>query len=312
MVRFGCRLSSRMALTTILVATALGTALGTASPVRADDPPFVGWTQATPPLADAYRPSSADECAAGRPSCVQTTIRRMSRRFAPLAEACNHNAVFSLAYLRTTQEYARAAADPTFFQDVRFVNHEDAVFTKYYFSAYDAWAANRRAYVPVAWRIAFDAAATRQASGSGDLMLGMSAHVNRDLPFVLAAIGLVRPDGVSRKPDHDKVNVFLNRVVQPLIDEEAARFDPAMDDANTPYGLSYTALMQVLVTWRETAWRNAERLVNAPDKAARNRVAQQIEDYAATTARSLLADFQYTPPVTTTVARDHFCSIHHG
>jgi hypothetical protein len=36
-------------------------------------------------------------------------------------------------------------------------------------------------------------------TGSGDLLLGISAHVNRDLPFVLASLGLVAPDGTSRK-----------------------------------------------------------------------------------------------------------------
>ena len=65
---------------------------------------------------------------------------------------------------------------------------------------------------------------------SGDLLLGMNAHVNRDLPFALYSIGLVTPKGSSRKPDHDKVNVFLNSVVEPLFEEAAARYDPTVDD----------------------------------------------------------------------------------
>lgn len=297
-----------------LFGVAAGAALlmGVPATAQAADPPFVGWSALLPPGADAYQPTSGDQCVAGRPGCVENTIRKMSRRLKPLAASCDHNAVFELAYLRTTETYRKVAAQPGFFADARFVNHEDAVFANYYYTAYDSWAAGKRQNVPQAWRIALDAAAAHAVSGSGDLMLGMNAHVNADLPFVLAAIGLVAPDGSSRKPDHDKVNVFLNQVVQPLIDEEAARFDPAMDDAKGPYGLSYTALMQVLIGWRETAWRNAERLVNAPDAAAREQVARGIQDYAAATARSLVPEFAYAPPVTDSTARDQFCAAHHG
>src|SRR5205814_10093670 len=121
-----------------------------------------------------------------------------------------------------------------FFIHTTYVDHEAAVFAKCYIDAYDNWASGARSSVPQAWLIAFDAAANRQVSGSGDLFLGMSAHVNRDLPYVLASIGLTFPDGASRKADHDKVNQFLNAVLDPLLGEEAARFDASVDDARDP------------------------------------------------------------------------------
>jgi hypothetical protein len=276
------------------------------------DPVFIGWSQTLPASAYDYEPSSEDACKAGKPACVEATLKRMQRQASSTAAACDHRAVFSLAYYRTTQAYARVAADPDFLEDARFVNHEDAVFAAFYFDAYDNWSAGKHARVPAAWRIAFDAAEDRSVSGSGDLMLGMSAHVNRDLPFVLAGIGLVRPDGTSRKADHDKINEMLNTVVAPLIAEEARRFDASMDDTATPYGLSYTAMMQALVSWRENAWRNAERLAAAPDKASRQAVAQQIEDYAATVGRGLVANYAYRAPVTTGADRDSYCAARRG
>lgn len=143
-------------------------------------------------------------------------------------------------------------------------------------------------------------------TGSGNLLLGINAHINRDLPYVLAGIGLVTPEGDSRKPDHDKVNVFLNRVTEPLLAEASRRFDPTMDDMQTPYGLSYTALMQLIVTWRETAWRNAERLVSAPNAAARQAVADDIEAYAATNARTYRTQYAYGP-LGSSAERDAYC-----
>jgi hypothetical protein len=302
------RLATRT-LATLAVASILAVPL----PAAADgDPIFLGWSSLLPPLDRVYTPDQATDCRHGAPGCVVATLAEMSRRFGPLATSCDHNAVFSLAYLRTTQRYQQAAAEPRFFADTPWVNHEDAVFGDYYFQAYDDWAAGNRTAVPKAWVIAFDAARGRTVSGSGDLVLGMNAHVNRDLPYVLASLGLVAPDGTSRKADHDQVNVFLNQVVAPLLQEESNRFDPTVDDTNTPYGLSDTALFQLLEGWRETAWRNAERLVAAPDEATRALVSADIEQYAARQASLLRTQYAYVPPLTTTQPRDAYCAVHHG
>src|SRR5215211_2759393 len=143
---------------------ALVVLLFVAAPVaaRAEDPPFVGWTALLPGLTTEYEPSSDNDCAAGRTHCVDAVIREMQRRFDPLAKACDHDAIFSLTYLRTTEEYGRTIADPTFFEDTPFVNHEDAVFARFYFDAYDAWHGDDPAAAPPAWRIAFAAARDRE------------------------------------------------------------------------------------------------------------------------------------------------------
>src|SRR4029450_13690418 len=109
-----------------------------------------------------------------------------------------------------------------------------------------------------------------------------AAHINRDLPFVLAEIGLIKPDGSSRKPDHDKVNVFLNRVTEPLLAEIARRFDPSVSSNDVPgTQVDATALFQLGAAWREQAWRNAERLAGAGSALSRNVIVQEIETAAA-------------------------------
>jgi hypothetical protein len=295
-----------------LVALSAAVVLAIPCTARADDPLFVGWSAALPSLTWTYQPSSADECTAGRLTCVDKTIREMQRRYDPLASSCAHAAVFGLAYLRTTQTYRDTAARPGFYDDPGFVNHEDSAFAALYFSAVDQWRAGRLSQVPLAWRIAFRADELREVSGTGDLLLGMNAHVNRDLPFVLAKIGLVTPDGSSRKPDHDKVDAMLNEVIQPLVEEEARRYDPGILTARTPYGIGYTGLMQPLVAWREEAWRQAERLVSAPTTAARDAVAQEIEDNAALTAHTIVTATRYLPPLSSTTVRDEYCSARTG
>ena len=279
--------------------------------VRADDPPYVGWPQLLPGLTTAFDPSSENDCTAGRIRCVDAVIREMQRRFEPLAASCDHDSIFALSYLRTTQEYRRTIEDPTFFEDTAFVNHEDVVFARLYFDAFDAWHGGRQADVPPAWAIAFRAAEERAVTASGNLLLGINAHVQRDLPIALAAIGLVKPDGSTRKRDHDRVNEILNRISDDLYAEIARRFDPTIDDADVPGTADDLLVFQIIPSWREIAWRNAERLASAPTAAERARVTESIETYAASQAQSIRLAAAYAP-LDSSAARDAYCALNHG
>src|SRR5215216_6864682 len=156
----------RPSLPSLLLISLVLLSAGTA---RAEDPPYVGWTALLPGLTTEFDASSENDCTAGRTRCVDAVIREMQRRFDPLAQSCDHDSIFALAYLRTTEEYRRTIGDPTFFEDTAFVNHEDAVFAHLYFDAFDAWHNGRREAVPRAWAIAFQAAADRAMPASGNL-----------------------------------------------------------------------------------------------------------------------------------------------
>ena len=56
-----------------------------------------------------------------------------------------------------------------------------------------------------------------------------------------------------------------------------------------------TGILQLLVGWREQAWRNAERIANAPDEAARQQVIASIEQQAAIEAWAIVAATSYSP-----------------
>ena len=269
------------------------------------DPWFVGWSELLPSAYMGVNTASADLCIAGRIQCVDRVARRLEQQVAGLG--CDHNAVFSLAYARTSQKVAAVErGDPAFFSDNPWLNHYDAVFADFYFTAWNAWQTSGSA--PPAWQIAFRTADRREASAAGNLLLGMSAHVNRDLPFTLYAIGLVAPDGSSRKRDHDRVNRILNTVVSPLLDEIAARYDPSVRVVPGLGSLGDFLQFQALPAWREQAWRNAELLASAPTPAARAAIAAGIEQAAAAEATALLTLTHYLPPITTSASRDAYCS----
>ena len=283
----------------------IATLLVAAPAAQAQDPPFVGWPSLLPSLAPGFTPNTFDVCVDGSPACVTETIAEMERRLAVLDAACDHRALFLRNYLTVTQHYA--ALPPGFLEDPRYFAQEDAVFAKLYFDAFDAHAAGRRADVPPAWQVAFDAARDKQVEGAGDLLLGINAHVQRDMPFMLAGLGLAFPDGRSRKTDHDRFNIALNASYDDVYRRATAMDDPRLALYNPPGSLDEFAFFQMVAAWREGVWRNAERLVRARTAQERAAVAQSIEQQALLSARVIEGMFRYRPPLTSVAPRTAHC-----
>ena len=273
---------------------------------------YIPWSAYLGGWTDEHVPTSANDCVAGRPACVGQTLHELNRILTETGKGCSEHAVFGLAYTRITQTYAWSRDVPGYYDDVPFANHQDAVFAKYYTDAWTNWRHGNRAAVPQAWLTAFDASAAGTVTGTGDLLLAMNAHISRDLPFVLASVGLVAPDGSSRKPDFDKVEDFLAKASEPMLAEAAQRFDPSMDDSHDALDASYSLVMQLISAGRENAWRNAEALVSAPTASARALVEAKIERDADALAQSILVAERSVPLLSSSTAtRDSYCAAHH-
>jgi hypothetical protein len=303
------RARSKRAVLTGAVAAAMAAALAAGgAPATAATQPNVAWSTYLAGWTDEFIPTSENDCVAGRDNCLKATLKELAKIADDTAKSCSHDAVFSRAYLRMTQTYGWSRDIPGYYEDVPFANHQDAVFAKYYTDAYYAYKSGGS--VPQAWRIAFDASRDKRVSGSGSLLLGMNAHINRDLPFVLAGVGLVAPDGSSRKPDYLAVEKWLYTATEPLLAEAAARFDPTADDATDPLGLSTLTTFQMVSAWREEAWRKAEALVSAPTPEARALVAAYIEAASTNEAKTLLSTYSLTAPLSSSAPRDEWCAAH--
>jgi hypothetical protein len=218
------------------------------------------------PAAAAGRPGDptrSDACRRGAPACVDRVIAEMERRWRPLDRACDHRAPFALLYLRTTQEFKRSLRTLRYRRPGAVVR-EDAAFARRYFEAFDAYEAGRS--VPAAWRVAFDAAAAHTQTSAGDTLLGVNAHINRDLPIVLR--DLQRTGHPITRRDHFLVDEVLRRV--DALAEVARRYDPAppADPA---------VAVRLVVGWRASAWTTYERLRGAPTRAAREGVRAGVE-----------------------------------
>ena len=244
------------------------------------------WPQLLPPGASPtdVQPGPVRGCRKARLSCVDRVIRRLTRLRNRLG--CDHRAVFANTYLLLTKEIRKTIKRrPRYYEDKRWLIYLDVTFANYYFANF-----RRGAKPPEAWRIAFDTAAHGDQNAAQDMLLGINAHVQRDMPYVMASVGLRFPDGRSRKPDHDRGNAILAASYERIVRDTERRYDPFIALSNssaTP--LDDFAGLEMVKGWREGVWRNAERLMNARTPAELQLVQMSIEQNAAAWARSIAA-----------------------
>jgi hypothetical protein len=245
------------------------------------------WPELLPPLpgGSEVQPGPLPRCERATMRCIEDTIalmRRLERRL-----GCDHRAVFATTYRMLTEEIRDAIRrDPGFFDDLEWLIYEDVIFADLWFKVIEDRDAGRP--IPEAWRVAFDTAARGNQNAAQDLLLGINAHVQRDMPYVLAAVGQRTPEGRTRKPDHDRVNLVLERAYEPIVREIERRYDPFVGTTNsrlTP--VDNVGGLEVVKGWREGVWRHAERLLAARSESERRLVETSIEQNAAKWARTI-------------------------
>jgi hypothetical protein len=205
------------------------------------------------------------------------------------ALGCDHRAIFTTTYLELTKGLRDALlADPKMLRWPRFFFREDALFANVYFRSLRRWQQGQE--VPEAWRIAFETARDGEVMGAQDMLLGINAHVQNDMPFVLAQLGLRDRKGRARKPDHDLTNAVLASSYEDVVTAVRERYDESMGVTNPPgVPADDVAGLEMVRKWREDVWRNAEKLVNAKSGEERDRIAEEIHANAADWAQGIAA-----------------------
>jgi hypothetical protein len=258
-------------------------------PAGASEVPNTDWSAYLPALPSPAqtKPNRVAHCKEPRLKCVRVEIARLRALRDQLG--CDHRAVFATTYMELTKGLKRTVkADRGFFRWPHFFYREDALFANVYFRTMKRW--NRGQEVPEAWQVALETAQDGEVYGAQDLLLGINAHVQNDMPFVLAQLGLRDRAGNARKPDHDAVNQVLNDSYEPVI-EAVKRYDASISLTN-PQGVPADDLagLELVREWREQVWHNAERLINAKSDAERAQVAHEIQDYAGQYAQGIAAN----------------------
>jgi hypothetical protein len=275
-----------------------------ASPAGGPPTPAPESALAGAPVPVGVQPHGVAHCRRASLRCVDRLIVRLRRQWRALDATCDHRAVFSLAYLRITQGLRRLIVA----RQVRWphwLEYTIVDFSNHYLGTFADYAAGRP--VPHSWEVAYDEDLHGDANAGQDTLLASNAHTQHDLPYIYAEMGMATRSGVSRKPDHDAVNVVNDRVFRGLEDSYAARYDPVMADFElAPLGLDRIGVLSTIQAWRELAWRNAERLMDTRTAAQRAAVEADIDRNANAWADLIRSGDQ--PGYRAT--RDAFCAAH--
>jgi hypothetical protein len=170
-------------------------------------------------------------------------IELLEDRLVPLRERRDHRRFFHVTYLRATEAVAAELAAGGF-GDPAWVTYWSAAFARFYLDALDSDARGRP--VPAPW-----ARALRAGPGIAPerhVLLGMSAHINYDLPQALLAVisdaEFSDPTLLARREaDHR----HMDRVLAALADNAGSR-------------LRQVTFRRLLETARGSAWANARIL----------------------------------------------------
>jgi hypothetical protein len=205
------------------------------------------------------------------------TIAQMTAHYQdPALET--QNKPFALLYLRTT-EGMRDANNDGEFSDPEFWDTEVIpTFADYYLDAYAAWKRGDTQDVDVAWRIAFRTEPER-LNCTQMIYLGINAHVNNDLAFMIEEMG-----PRYTYPDHKHVDDVLAFRTRPVVYPEIQRdLCPGLFSETVP-----ATADRDIFAWRQLAWDDAQRLLAAPTPEAREVIADEIRQHAQDKAREIL------------------------
>lgn len=190
-----------------------------------------------------------------------TLLQVLEARERELAERGDPGVAFAAAYVVVTQRLRAAHRDGRF-QDPDWIERYATRFGERYLGALEAWQSGRRGAIPAAWRMAFEAA--ENGSVLASLLLGLSAHINHDLPLVLAEC---IADGQEAQQAED---------FQTALQVVASAIDPIQRRVGVRYGrgllvldlmalrLDEAVTYWIIRAWRQRGWARAIELRDNP------------------------------------------------
>jgi hypothetical protein len=211
-------------------------------------------------------------------------LERMQSIARAWEEAGDRRSVFPAAYAAmTTAMHEAIEADR--FIDADWVSALLELFADYYFRAVAGF--EQGMPIPDCWRHALEAPADLDVLQH--LLLGINAHINRDLVFTTVEM-LERHSGrvEDRRVDFDRVNEVIRTTIDTVQDEVVAtrsKFWSAVDAMLWP--LDEWAFAGLIESWRDDVWASAVRHLQA-SSGDRPALGRRVEEAAAERAKAII------------------------
>lgn len=200
----------------------------------------------------------------------------------------DHRVIFLRCYLLMTNNML-AAIDRQEFHDSAWVGRLLRRFAGYYFSALEAYEAERdhpgeTTAAPPVWQLAFQAAHHPGTLALQNLLLGVNAHINYDL--ILALMEILEPEWASltedqrhrRYQDHCRVNQVIGETIDAVQDDVLDPEMPLMEIIDRIMGRVDEAMISYLLAhWRDIVWHHATCLLEMQEADERQKLIKHYE-----------------------------------
>jgi len=218
---------------------------------------------------------------------IEQVVAAMTERWQALNQFGDWRAVFAKTYLRTTEAILEVMHRPGVFESPAWIVELDCEFARRYFDAFDQFESTGEC--PWPWRLAFRSAVTKRTLAIQDVLLGMNAHINYDLPYSLHATiphGLGTDDLEAYRRDNLAMNRVLGSAIDKVQREVTHQYDlvlSAADAALRDRGEVFAG--EMIRAWRARSWSSFVVLRSGGDTVA---VEHLIEESAIDNAVLLL------------------------
>jgi hypothetical protein len=176
--------------------------------------------------------------------------------------AGDRRSVFLTVYTAMT-EAVDDGLDAGFFDDPAWVVRLLVTFANHYRRALLGYERDSRHQVPLPWQVGFEATLGGSTVVLQDALLGINAHINYDLTYALAAVG-IDSDRPSKFEDYNRINDILARLVDGVQAALGSVYDSQLIvDLDRLFGRLDESLADLgLAVGRQFAWTNAELLAD--------------------------------------------------
>ncbi len=194
--------------------------------------------------------------------------------------------LFVMAYVATTDTIGQWI-DQGVFQDCAAMTRYVVAFANEYRRALADRVAGNHSSIPVAWQQSFDACDDRSGVLQC-LMLGINAHMKRDLPYAVMAAG-IDVDCSNCYQDYVRIDDVL-RLNMPLVRRRIAEAYGADLSLTQRWlgGLADAGIARDFRGARQRSWEFAQLLAAAKTQSARAAVDRAIEERAAAEGQKIL------------------------
>ncbi|SHM32478.1 hypothetical protein SAMN04488057_10177 [Cyclobacterium lianum] len=225
---------------------------------------------------------------------VQSLLANMQSRAENWKNAGDQRHVFLGCYSMMSQNMYDAIGMKQFV-NAEWVSRLLLRFSEYYFDAlahYD----KQPAIAPAVWRQVHDASLNPEISVTQNLLLGVNAHINYDLPLALYDClvktwrDLPEKERGLLKQDHEMVNQIIANTIDAVQDSIINPSSWSMAAIDELMGrVDEWLLSRLISSWRNEVWEVSLELLSSQAEEKRERIRKAQEKLVLTRARKFIA-----------------------